>query len=172
MATKYLVALVSVTLAVLNALQTALASSGLDVGEVAQLVAILAGATIAFVVPLIAGPWRGALKTGAAIVAAVAAALAPLLLTGTITPEQWVTVVIAGVNVLATEIGVQIRTDAVQSALRAIDGTEMVADPRLAESRTRRLAVHGAVKTLTTDPAAVRAVTGQDVNDLLRLIAA
>lgn len=172
MHTKYLVALVSVTLAVLNALQTALVSNGLDAGEIAQLVAITAGAFATFFVPLVAGPWKGALKTGAAIVAAVAVALAPLLLTGTIAPEQWVTVVIAGVNVLATEIGVQIRTDSVESALRAVDGVEMVADPRLAESRTRRLAVHGAVKTLTTDPAAVRAVTGQDVNDLLRLIAA
>lgn len=107
---KYAAALVSIALAAVVFLQSAFADS-LDVAEVAQLVAIVAGAIITFLVPLLGGSWAGGLKTGAAIIAAAATAVAPFLLTGTITPEQWMVVALAVLNVLGVELGVQARKD-------------------------------------------------------------
>ena len=105
---KYGAALVSIALAAVVFLQTAFADR-LDIAEVAQLVAIVAGAVITFLVPLLSGAWAGGLKTGAALLAAAATALAPFLITGTISPEQWMVVALAVLNVLGVELGVQAR---------------------------------------------------------------
>lgn len=105
---RYLAALLSIAVLVLGALQVAL-QNGLELVEVVQLVPIVAGAVVTFVVPLLEGRWAGGLKTGAAIVATAASAIVPFVLQGYITPEQLVIVAIAVLNALAVEVGVQVR---------------------------------------------------------------
>ena len=121
---KYGAALVSIALAAVVFLQSAFADD-LDAAEVAQLVAIVAGAVITFLVPLLSGPWAGGLKTGAAIAAAAAAAIAPFLLTGTITPEQWMVVALAVLNALGVEVGVQARKSMIDAGT-IVDGVTPV----------------------------------------------
>jgi hypothetical protein len=105
---KYGAALISIALVAFAFLKTALADE-LDAAEVAQLVALVAGAVIVYFVPLLSGPWAGGLKTGSAIVAAAATALVPFLLNGGLTPEQWTIVALAVLNALGVEVGVAYR---------------------------------------------------------------
>lgn len=105
---KYGAALISIALVAFAFLKTALANH-LDAAEVAQLIALVAGAVTVYFVPLLGGVWAGGLKTGAAIVAAAATALVPFLLQGTITPEQWTIVALAVLNALGVEVGVNAR---------------------------------------------------------------
>jgi hypothetical protein len=74
-----------------------------------QLIAVGVGAVVTFIVPLIGSKWQGLFKTGFAILGAVAAALIPIV-SSTWTAQSTLIVVIAVVNILATELGVQIRT--------------------------------------------------------------
>lgn len=65
-----------------------------------------------FLLPLVDGPWRGALKTGSAVLLAVLYAVVSFL-TGdhTLDPAQVGVVVLAALNALASELGVAVRTD-------------------------------------------------------------
>ena len=111
---KFASALLSVTIILITALA---AVEEYTVDAIAQIVILLAGAIVTYIVPLVEGKWAGRLKTGAAIVAAVAAALAPLLISGAYTPQAIFVVILAGLNALAVEVGVGIRQDA--DAIRA-----------------------------------------------------
>lgn len=111
---KYSAALISIALVAFAFLKSAFADS-LDAAEVAQLVALVAGAVITFLVPLLSGPWAGGLKTGAAIVAAAATAIVPFMLQGFISPEQWTIVILAVLNALGVEVGVSARASAIKS---------------------------------------------------------
>jgi hypothetical protein len=122
---KYGAALVSILLAGLVFLKTAFADD-LDYAEVAQLVAIVAGAVVIYFLPLVKGPWAGALKTIAAILMAAATAVGPLLLQGTITFEQWTIVAIAVLNALGVEIGSQARKSVLIDAGTVTPGTAAV----------------------------------------------
>lgn len=106
---KYLAAIVPILTAAAVFLQSAFKDEILDAAEVWQLVALVAGAVITFLVPLLPGKWAGGLKTGAAILAALATALVPFALQGTITPEQWMVVILAVLSALGVEVGVQAR---------------------------------------------------------------
>jgi hypothetical protein len=68
-------------------------------------------AVATFGLPLVDGPWRGALKTGVSVILAILAAVIPLVSTGELNPTQIGVVVLAGLNVLASELGVAIRVD-------------------------------------------------------------
>lgn len=151
--TKYLVAVVAIALAVLNALQTAIVG-GVTPSEVAQLVVVLAGACASIAVPLVPGVWAGLVKTGLAIVTALATALAPLLITGQITPEQWITVILAGVTALAVQIGVTIRTDSIKAAADVIAGAPSVVGTVDMHSTPAQQAI----ATLAADQAAAKVV--------------
>lgn len=109
---KYGAALISIALVAFAFLKTALADT-LDAAEVAQLVALVAGAVLVYLVPLVPIAWSGALKTGAAVLAAAATAVVPFILQGTITPEQWTIVALAVLNALGVEVGVQARKSAI-----------------------------------------------------------
>ncbi len=106
---KYLAAIVPILIAAAVFLQSAFKDNILDPAEVWQLVALVAGAIATFLVPLLPGKWAGGLKTGTALLAALATALVPFALQGTITPEQWMVVVLAVLNALGVEVGVQAR---------------------------------------------------------------
>lgn len=112
---KYAVALLSIAVLILGALQVALAG-GLTEQEAWQLAALVAGAGVTYWVPLVEAKWAGIWKTGFAIIAAVATTLIPIGI-GRFTAETWIIPIIAAVNVLATEVGVNIRQD---STIRAL----------------------------------------------------
>jgi len=106
---KYAAALLPAIVTLLGALQLAIANGIVDETEAGQLIALFAGVLITWVVPLVPGRWAGALKTGAAIVAAVATLIVPLLIG--FTWQGLLIFAIAALSALATEIGVQLRTD-------------------------------------------------------------
>lgn len=155
--TKYLVAAVAIALALLNALQVAIAG-GIDNAEAVQLAVVGAGAGLSILVPLVSGPWAGALKVGFAVIAAAGSALAPLLINGEVLPEQWVTVVIAGISAIAVQIGVSVRVDTVKAAAAIIDGG--VAVPGGGPVDISSLPAQSAIATLAADPAASKAALG------------
>lgn len=91
----------------------------LNAPAIVQLALLVAGAVGAIFVPLLDSAWQGALKTGVAIVIAALTALAPFLLQGHLSPQNWVVVVLAALNAVATEVGVQVRSDAAAGNLVA-----------------------------------------------------
>ena len=111
---KYAAALISIALVAFAFLKTALADS-LDAAEVWQLIALVAGAVATFVLPLASGPWAGALKTGSAVLVALATAIVPFALQGTITPEQWTIVALAVLNALGVQVGVDARKSVIDA---------------------------------------------------------
>lgn len=80
-----------------------------------QLVALIASSAVVIIVPLVHTKWAGALKTGLDLAFAIIVILIPfvgLWVNGTrVTQAAVVLIVIAIVKALATEFGVQVRTD-------------------------------------------------------------
>ena len=111
---KYGAALISIALVAFGFLKTAFADN-LDAAEVWQLVALVAGAALTFLVPLVRGKWAGLLKTGAAALAAAATAIVPFALQGYLTPEQWTIVILAVLTALGVEVGVQARVSMIDA---------------------------------------------------------
>lgn len=104
---RYAAALLPALVILFGALQAAIADGIVSETEGAQLIALVAGLIATYVVPLVAGAWAGLLKTGAAILAAVATLVIPMF-----TGFSWTAlliVAIAALQALATEIGVQVR---------------------------------------------------------------
>lgn len=108
---KYAVALLQIALLVFGALQVALADNKFSSLEIGQLAALLAGAIVTFFVPLLHGAWAGGLKTGAAVIAAVATLVIPLVMDQPLSPQNLVIVGLAILTALATEVGVSIRKE-------------------------------------------------------------
>jgi hypothetical protein len=104
---KFLAALLPGIIILFGGLQTALADERIDSTEGSQMLALTAGIIVTFVVPVVDGRWRGLFKTGAAIFAAVATLIIPLLLG--FTWQSLVIFALAALSALATEIGVQVR---------------------------------------------------------------
>jgi hypothetical protein len=110
---KYAAALLPFFVLVVGASQTVFPKAGdpVDWNAVAQFVVLVLGAVVTYLVPLLGAKWQGAAKTGVAIVAAVISALLPFILPGGFDPSVSVPVIIVAVlNVISTELGVQIRT--------------------------------------------------------------
>lgn len=110
---KYLAALLSVAIVILTALA---AVEVYTVDAIAQIAILALGTITTYFVPLLNGRWAGILKTGAALLAALIAAAAPLVIAGTYSPQAVLVVVLAGLNVLAVEVGVNVRKHAHMSA--------------------------------------------------------
>ncbi|MFN4000858.1 hypothetical protein [Microcella sp.] len=106
---KYAAALLPAIIILLGALQTALADNVIDQVEAGQLLALVAGVITSYLVPLSAGRWAGLLKTGAAVLAAVATLLIPLLVG--FTWQALIIVALAALQAIATEIGVNVRVE-------------------------------------------------------------
>jgi hypothetical protein len=108
-AQKYATAILSLVVLIGTALSAAL-SGPITPVVVWQLVALVLGGVGAFLVPLAPVRWQGVGKTGVAVLGAIVAAVIPLL-TSEWTGQTILIVILAGVNALATELGVVIRTD-------------------------------------------------------------
>jgi len=107
---KYAAALLSIAIVVLTAF-VAIPQNDLTPTALAQLGILGLGSVVTYLVPLLDKAWAGALKTGAAVIAAILAAVIPFLTTGEITMAQIAIVILAGLNALAVEVGVQIRKE-------------------------------------------------------------
>lgn len=112
---KFLVAFIQLTVLVTASLQAAV-EDGLTAVEAWQIVAVLVGAIVTYFVPLLEGGWAAALKVAGAVLGAVIAAIIPLV-AGEWTMSAILIVVLAGLNALATQIGVDVR---VQAAAKAV----------------------------------------------------
>ena len=108
---KYFAALLSIALVVVTAF-VAIPADQITPTSVGQLAVLALGAVVTFLVPLLQGPWAAGLKTGAAVLAAIITAVLPFLTQGSIEPTQVAIVVLAALNALAVQVGVDIRTDA------------------------------------------------------------
>lgn len=106
---KYAAAILPALIILLGALQTALADNVIDQVEAGQLIALVAGVVTTYFVPLSSGRWAGALKTGAAVLAAIATLIVPLIVG--FSWQSLIVVALAVLQALATEIGVHVRTD-------------------------------------------------------------
>jgi len=106
---KYAAAILPALIILLGALQTALADNIIDQVEAGQLLALVAGVITTYFVPLVDGRWSGLLKTGAAVLAAIATMILPLIFG--FTWQALVIVALAALNAIATEIGVQSRVE-------------------------------------------------------------
>lgn len=106
---KYAAALLPAIIVLLGALQTGLADGRIDETEGGQLLALVAGVGVTYCVPIVHGWWAGALKTGFAVLAAIATLIIPF-----ITGFSWqalVIIALAALQAIATEIGVNARTE-------------------------------------------------------------
>lgn len=108
--TKFGAALLPALGILLGALQLAVRDNVIDETEGGQLLALVAGLVVTYLVPLVQKGPAGLLKTGAAILAAVATLIIPLF-TGGATWESIIVFALAVVNAVLTEIGVQARKD-------------------------------------------------------------
>ncbi len=106
---RYLSAILSTAIVLLTAL-VAIPSDAWTLGspQITTFVALAASTVISYLVPLSSGKWAGIYKTGIAILAGIFTAVWPLLAGGSI---DWRVVVLAGLNALAQEIGVNVRLD-------------------------------------------------------------
>lgn len=107
---RYAAALLSI-LVTLVAAFAAIPADQFDATAAVQLGILAAGAVTTFFVPLVDGKWKGLLKTGAAVAAALLTAVVPLLSGAGLDATNLAVVVLAGLNALAVEVGVQIRQD-------------------------------------------------------------
>lgn len=123
---KYLAALLSIALVVVTAF-VAIPADQITPTSVGQLAVLALGAVVTFLVPLLEGVWAAGLKTGAAVLAAVITAALPFLTQGNITPTQVAIVVLAALNALAVQVGVDIRKDALKAKHARADGSYDIA---------------------------------------------
>lgn len=114
---KYAAALLPFFILVIGASQTVFAGDSTDWNAIITFAILVLGAVLTYIVPLTESKWQGALKTGIAILTVILSALLPFILPGGFDPTVNVPIIIVAVlNALATEFGVQIRTTPVNSA--------------------------------------------------------
>lgn len=109
---RYAAALLPGVGVLLTALQVMYGDNRFDETERGQLIVLVAGLVLTYVLPLLKKfKWASVLKTGASVLAAIGTLIIPTFFTG-FTGNTLLIFLIALVNALATEIGVQMRTDA------------------------------------------------------------
>lgn len=123
---KYFAALLSIALVIVTAF-VAIPADQITPTSVGQLAVLALGAIVTFLVPLLQGPWAAGLKTGSAVLAAIILAALPFFTQGYITPTQVGIVVLAALNALAVQVGVDIRKDAQKAKHARADGSYDVA---------------------------------------------
>lgn len=137
---KYLAGLLTVAVVFLTAFQAALAD-GLSTTEAWQLAGLFVGAFVTTFVPILEKGWAAALKVVGAVIGAAITAIVPLI-TSEWNASTITIVVLAVINTLAVQLGVNVRIDSAREAL---------ADPAKSDA---------AIATL--DPKAVAAVSNID----------
>lgn len=117
---KYTTAILTLVIVVLFGLQTAMVGGLTDV-EVFQFWALVAGAIVTYLAPVLATGWSAAVKVAGAVAGAVLAAVPPIIDTANggpgFTPEAWIAIGFAGVLALATQFGVDVRIDAAKTGI-------------------------------------------------------
>lgn len=108
---KYSAALLHILLIVLATLTTTL-DKGLNLAAAVQLGILVVSAFGVYFLPLLKVKFAGVLKVADAALAAALTALAPLVLSGHITPSEWITVALAGLSVVGVALGIDARVTA------------------------------------------------------------
>lgn len=108
---KYLPPLLQIAITLLGAF-VIIPQDQLGWASVVQLGILFAGAVVAYLVPLLDGPWAGGLKTGMTVLIALLSGVGSYIIAGELTPVAVGLVVLGALNALATEIGVEVRKDA------------------------------------------------------------
>lgn len=111
---KYAAGLLAIALVVVQAFVT---TTDFTATTIIQLAIVTVAAIGTYFIPLLHGPWAGAGKTGVVVVGAILSALVPLVTGGSYTPQTIGLVILAAVQALVTELGVNVRQD--QLALAA-----------------------------------------------------
>lgn len=140
---KYLAGLLTLAITLLTAFVAVPQAAWADQAVVWQFVALVVGTFTTIFLPLLSGPWAGALKTGSAVILAAIGALVPLL-AGDFGPLQWGLLGIAALNALAIELGVQIRVDSAKDIIvTPTKNTTVVQeiDPKASVIATRQITV-------------------------------
>lgn len=117
--TRYATTLLPLGVAILGVLQAAQEANKatlFDWQTITQIVLLLVGTGVVYWLPLVDARWKGAFKTGAALVFAVVSAVVAVAPDGHFTKANGILVVTAVFKALATELGVQIRVDAARVA--------------------------------------------------------
>ncbi|QGZ16733.1 hypothetical protein PBI_DEWDROP_86 [Microbacterium phage Dewdrop] len=112
---KYLAGLLTVLVVAVTAFQAAL-SDGFTTTEAWQLSGLVLGAFVTVFVPLLEKPWAAALKVGGAVLGAAIAAIVPFV-TGGWDASALTIVVLAVLNTLTTQLGVDVRLDSAKAVL-------------------------------------------------------
>ncbi|AWN07751.1 membrane protein [Microbacterium phage Hendrix] len=112
---KYLAGLLTVLVVAVTAFQAAL-SDGFTTTEAWQLSGLVLGAFVTVFVPLLQGKWAAGLKVGGAVLGAAIAAIVPFA-TGGWDASAVTIVVLAILNTLTTQMGVDVRIDSAKQAL-------------------------------------------------------
>jgi hypothetical protein len=124
---KYAAALLPFFILVVGASQTVL-KAPIDWNATITFGILVVGAVATFIVKLVPLKWQGALKTGIAILTAILSAILPFVLPGGFDPSvNWPIIIVAILNALATEFGVQIRTTEVNSGGTTLDPAPLAA---------------------------------------------
>lgn len=122
--TKYGAVILPAILTLLGTLQLFLADDIISGEEGGQLIVLSAGLVITYFVPLLKSGWAGALKTGMQVLVAIGMLIIPLV-QGGLDTQALIAFVFTALNALATEIGVQARTEPVVAEVLA-DGTAVI----------------------------------------------
>lgn len=141
---KYLTGFIQVVILILGALLAAL-EDGLTLVEALQLVALGVGAIVTYWAPLLDKGWAAALKVLGAVIGAVIAALIPLL-AGEWNASSTIIVVLAAINALATQLGVDVRVDAAKETLGKhvyVDSISVVDRPAAVVALTQEPSLNG-----------------------------
>ena len=127
---KYAAALLPFLVLVVGASQTVLQDPLNWVSNVTFLILVF-GAIVTYVVKLVPDvAWQGRVKTGVAIVTTILVAVLPFLIPSGFDPSATIPVlIIAILNALATELGVQIRVDDTARHLAVLPAVVAPADP-------------------------------------------
>lgn len=107
---RYAAALLSIAIVILTAF-VAVPEGTQSPATIGQLVVLGCTAVVTYLVPLLDIRWAGILKTLTAVVGGVITALVPFWTAGHITTVQVAIVVLAALNAVAVEVGVQLRLD-------------------------------------------------------------
>jgi hypothetical protein len=107
---RYAAAFLPFLIIVIGASQTVIAHPK-DVASDVTFFLLVLGNILSFIVPLLKTAWQGGAKTGIAIVTVVVAAVLPFLLPTGFQPGVSIPIIVVAVlNAVAIEFGVQIRT--------------------------------------------------------------
>jgi len=112
---KYLAALLHISIVLVTSV-TAAFDQPFTLTSVIQIATLVAGSIVTYLVPLLGSGWQSAIKTGVGLLTAAVAALTPLLVNGSITPQNIFVVIGAVLAALGTELGVNVRVDSQKTA--------------------------------------------------------